>query len=168
MKRWTNPKPFGGSVTVTAYAMLCIPTNQCSKSGSISVYGGLKTKMASACCTTDNCTPTLPSLPSSSSSYNGVVCQSCTSSTSTSCSTSNTVQCTGDENKCLLYTLNSAGSAVSNAFRGCASQSICDIGSLFSTSNVDIKYTCTSGGGALRHTFYLPALIGLLLLKFLF
>ncbi|XP_068098361.1 phospholipase A2 inhibitor and Ly6/PLAUR domain-containing protein-like [Hyperolius riggenbachi] len=162
----------GGSVAAISYAKACTPTSQCSTSGSLSVMGGIKMKMVSACCTTDNCTPTLPSLPSDNSSYNQLVCRTCASADSTWCYTSDTIQCTGNENRCLLMTTKVTGSSsASAALRGCATQSICDIGSQSSSVDgltSDVKFICTSGSPTLRYSFYLPALIGLLLLKLLF
>ncbi|XP_068099203.1 phospholipase A2 inhibitor 25 kDa subunit-like [Hyperolius riggenbachi] len=163
----------GGSTVSSIYGMSCTPRRQCSASGSISAYGEIKVKVAAGCCTTDNCIPTLQSSPLDSSNPNGLACRSCFSTGSAVwCDTTDTIQCTGDENMCISQTVKITGSAsVSTVFRGCATKSICDIGNQHASSNglsTDVKIICTSGSPALRYAFYLPALTGLLLLKFFF
>ncbi|CAJ0933853.1 unnamed protein product [Ranitomeya imitator] len=43
-------------------------------------------------------------VPSRNSTQNGLVCRTCTSPDSTWCYTSDTMQCTGDEDMCILQT----------------------------------------------------------------
>ncbi|XP_066462071.1 urokinase plasminogen activator surface receptor-like [Eleutherodactylus coqui] len=106
-------------------------------------------------------------IPRQSSIPNGVICRSCVSEESTWCYTSDTIQCTGDENMCLLKTTELTGS-VSTAMRGCATKSYCDLSSQSyntggSTTNVTI--TCTSGSISAHKVVLTPTILCLLLLK---
>ncbi|XP_073457302.1 phospholipase A2 inhibitor NAI-like [Aquarana catesbeiana] len=161
-----------GAPTSKEYMMSCIPQNKCNIKGSFTQPKNVRVKMGISCCTSDRCTPSLPSLPRDSSGSNGLTCRSCMSTDSTSCYTSDTIQCTGDENMCLLQTTKISGKAKgSKAIRGCATKSICDSGSLSSSSQgvkTDIKYICTSGSAGLQNGFYLPAMICIFFSKLLF
>ncbi|XP_068099207.1 phospholipase A2 inhibitor gamma subunit B-like [Hyperolius riggenbachi] len=160
----------GGEVS-TSYEIKCMSQPECFLNGSITSLAGSKTKLASACCNTDNCIPTLPPISTDSSKPNGVVCRACVSASSTWCYTSDTVQCTGEEKMCLLQSTTITGAMkLSVALRGCSTKSLCDIG----TQSTDVgeistkvSFTCTSGSPALLHS-YLPALMSLLLMKLLF
>ncbi|XP_077116287.1 uncharacterized protein LOC143770500 [Ranitomeya variabilis] len=102
----------------------CSPDTQCGIGGSIST-SQQQLRMAVSCCGTDNCTPYLPALPTKSTNPNGLVCRFCTSADSTWCYT---VQCTGDENMCLIQSTTISGSTSSStAIRGCATKPICDL-----------------------------------------
>ncbi|XP_077312655.1 phospholipase A2 inhibitor and Ly6/PLAUR domain-containing protein-like [Lithobates pipiens] len=153
------------------YLQSCVPQKQCDLKGSVSLPNGEKGKMATSCCGTDDCTPTLPSLPVDSSASNGLTCRSCKVENSDWCYTSDTMKCTGGENMCLLQTVKITGSqSVAHAARGCATKSICDLGSQsynIQGMSTDIRFTCTSGSTGLPKGFYLPALICLSLLKLL-
>lgn len=59
-----------GNSSLTSYTMTCAPQTQCDVNGTISITGS-NVKMASSCCSTDNCIPYLPSLPADSSVSNG-------------------------------------------------------------------------------------------------
>ncbi|XP_077312656.1 phospholipase A2 inhibitor and Ly6/PLAUR domain-containing protein-like [Lithobates pipiens] len=156
-----------GILASKSYVMSCTPQNQCDKSGSMSLPHGVRMKIGISCCETDGCTPTFPSLPRDSSRYNGVTCQSCMSADSTWCSTSDTMQCTGEENTCLLQTTKLSGSKeLATAMRGCATKSICDLAS-YSGSAMEVKFVCTSGSTGLQRGFYLPAVICIFFLKLL-
>ncbi|CAJ0967373.1 unnamed protein product, partial [Ranitomeya imitator] len=134
---------------------LCSPSSQCSTNGSIST-AQLQLRMAVSCCNTDNCTPDLPALPTKSTNSNGLVCRSCISAGSTWCHTPDTVQCSGDENMCLLQSTKISGSpSTSTAIRGCATKSICDLGSQTETLgsvSVDVKTVCTNGSKSVHKT----------------
>ncbi|XP_040183166.1 phospholipase A2 inhibitor and Ly6/PLAUR domain-containing protein-like [Rana temporaria] len=153
-----------------SYTMSCVPQDKCDKTGSMSLPNNVRMKMGTTCCKTDQCTPTFPSLPRDSSGSNGLTCRSCISD-STWCYTSDTMQCTGDENMCLLQTTKVSGpKPASIAMRGCATKSICNLGSESSSAegvSMEVKFICTSGSIGLQKGFYLPAVICILLLKLL-
>ncbi|XP_077113479.1 phospholipase A2 inhibitor 25 kDa subunit-like [Ranitomeya variabilis] len=150
---------------------VCSPSSECSIKGSIST-AQLQLRMAASCCETDNCTPNLPALPTKSTNSNELVCRSCISADSTWCHTPDTVQCTGDENMCLLQSTKISGSAsASTAIRGCATKSICDLGSQTSTFaglTLDVKTVCTSGSNSVHKLILNPAVVCFLLLKLFF
>ncbi|XP_077312362.1 phospholipase A2 inhibitor NAI-like [Lithobates pipiens] len=104
---------------------------------------------------------------------NGLKCPSCLSFYSPWCNSSDTMQCTGNENMCLLQTVH-IGEAVpqSTAYRGCATKSICDLGNLCYSHNgilTDVRFHCTSGSTmGLQTHFYIPSIICLLFLKLQF
>ncbi|XP_069803489.1 phospholipase A2 inhibitor and Ly6/PLAUR domain-containing protein-like isoform X3 [Dendropsophus ebraccatus] len=86
-------------------------------------------------------------VPKTSYNFNGVVCPCCTSA-SDWCYTTETIRCTGDENRCILQIVEipDLGSTV---LRGCATQSMCDDGSVSESVDglsVNMKITCTNGG----------------------
>ncbi|KAG8550144.1 hypothetical protein GDO81_028170 [Engystomops pustulosus] len=149
----------------------CAPSSECNLKGSVSMTYG-KARSAMSCCSTDNCTPTLPSLPTRDSTPNGVTCRSCASADSTWCYTSDTIQCNGDENMCILQTTQMTGSmSLSSALRGCATKSLCDFGSRSKTiegATISVKATCTSDGVSVRNVLLTPAIVCLLLLKVFF
>ncbi|XP_044130978.1 phospholipase A2 inhibitor and Ly6/PLAUR domain-containing protein-like [Bufo gargarizans] len=140
----------------------CAPSSQCGLKGSVGIQQG-HMRMSTSCCNTDNCTPGPPTFPTTSSTPNGLVCRSCISADSTSCNTDDTVQCTGDQNRCLLMTTQVSGSAsASAAIRGCATKSICDIGSQSVSAGgvtTDVKFICTSGGLSVHNIVLAPAIV---------
>ncbi|XP_044130979.1 phospholipase A2 inhibitor NAI-like isoform X3 [Bufo gargarizans] len=156
------------ALAATSYTLLCTYciSNETTCSGtmlSMTCYSGLQCASTYTETTIDQ---TISSNP------NGLVCRSCISADSTSCYTNDTVQCTGDENRCLFQTTKVSGSvSASTAFRGCATKSICDIGSESASINEMIRYvnyTCTSGGLSVHNIVLAPAIVCLLLLKLFF
>ncbi|MEE6515524.1 hypothetical protein FKM82_024357, partial [Ascaphus truei] len=83
----------------------CAPRSKCGMSGSISNHA-FKSKISITCCYINSCTPLIPTLPDDNNQKNGVTCPSCTSEDSDNCYTSETIECTGDEKKCVLKTTN--------------------------------------------------------------
>ncbi|XP_040182912.1 phospholipase A2 inhibitor and Ly6/PLAUR domain-containing protein-like [Rana temporaria] len=160
---------FGASKT---YVMSCTLQNQCDTRGSFSLAHNLTEKMATSCCETNGCTPTLPSLPGNSSGSNGLMCPSCMSN-STWCDTSDTMECKGDEKMCFLYSTKTSGhsSNVSHVMRGCATKSICNFSSQSSSGkeiSTEVKFICTSGSTDLQKGFYLAAVICILFFKVIY
>ncbi|XP_073457303.1 phospholipase A2 inhibitor and Ly6/PLAUR domain-containing protein-like [Aquarana catesbeiana] len=160
-----------GSLVSKTYKMLCLEPDMCDMKGSMSLPHHSRVKLGISCCRTDQCTPTFPSMTSDSSVSNGVICRSCMTNKSNWCYTSDTMQCTGDENMCLLETTKISGpKEASLAVRGCATKTFCDLGSLsysIQGESVDIKFVCTSGSVGLQKGFYLPAVICIFFLKLL-
>ncbi|MEE6521185.1 hypothetical protein FKM82_019265 [Ascaphus truei] len=59
-------------------------------------------------------------------------------------------------------------SSLTTAVRGCATQSICNIGSQSSSSGgttVDVKTSCTNGSNGLYPGYFFPAVVALMLIK---
>ncbi|KAM8927410.1 testis-expressed protein 101 [Pelodytes ibericus] len=158
-----------GTLAIYMFVRGCVPQHQCTTNGSITINGGtIKTSIS--CCDTAQCTPTTPILPTTSSQLNGKICRSCASATSDWCYTSDTIQCSGNENMCLLQTtkvtVGSQTSAV--AIRGCSTKTICDLGSQSVSdgqSSVTVKFICTSGSIGLRCDSLTPAILSFLLFK---
>ncbi|XP_040269287.1 uncharacterized protein LOC120984423 isoform X1 [Bufo bufo] len=85
------------------FSMLCAPRHQCDAPGSISASSG-RLQRSTTCCDTDNCTPPPPTLPDYNFQPNGLTCQTCLSVSSKWCSSMHTIDCTGEEDACLLQT----------------------------------------------------------------
>ncbi|XP_068099406.1 vitellogenin-2-like [Hyperolius riggenbachi] len=86
-----------------SYVRSCTRIKNCNFNGSITT-SEVSIKGAVSCCSTEDCTPTLPTLPKSNSTANGAECNSCFSNDGNSCTKSETVKCTGDEDHCLSQT----------------------------------------------------------------
>ncbi|XP_044138563.1 uncharacterized protein LOC122929134 [Bufo gargarizans] len=139
----------------------------------------LQIRMGTSCYGNPNCT-LFSALPNENSPLNGLGCPSCLSVNSTWCYTDETIQCRGDETMCLLlHTTQESGSmSTSTTFRGCATMSICDLGSQSQNetgSFTEVKINCTraSTSGSNRgsmsvHKVVLTSAIVCLLLKLFF
>ncbi|XP_066428747.1 phospholipase A2 inhibitor and Ly6/PLAUR domain-containing protein-like [Eleutherodactylus coqui] len=156
----------GEGVRAKHLTRTCTPSSECNFSGSMTIKQK-RFALGISCCSTDNCTPTLPTVPTKGHNPNGVICPSCAPAQSTSCYTSDTIQCTADENMCLLQAIEMKGSD-SLVFQGCATKSYCDLGSQSYTaggSTIKATYTCTSGGISAHKVILTPAIVCLLVLK---
>ncbi|XP_063291519.1 phospholipase A2 inhibitor and Ly6/PLAUR domain-containing protein-like [Pelobates fuscus] len=121
----------------------CQPANKCNIMG-IVANTALNIGFLVTCCSTDDCTPTIPTIPSISNAFNGLTCPSCISASS-DCTSSETMLCQGEENKCVLYTTNSINGM--SAIRGCSTQAPCDIGSFSATASgafLSMSFMCNS------------------------
>ncbi|XP_075183856.1 phospholipase A2 inhibitor 25 kDa subunit-like isoform X1 [Anomaloglossus baeobatrachus] len=161
-------RTLAGGRTIESFVRSCTPTSKCHQKGSISTEHGI-IKMVTACCDTDNCTPQMPPFPVQSYDHNGLVCRTCLSADSTWCYTQDTMQCTGEENMCLLQTTKLRGKVSSSvAIRGCATKSICDLESQSQSLgdiSMEVKFSCTSGATSVHKVVVSPAIACLLLLK---
>uniref|UniRef100_A0A8C5QXI8 UPAR/Ly6 domain-containing protein n=1 Tax=Leptobrachium leishanense TaxID=445787 RepID=A0A8C5QXI8_9ANUR len=142
-----------GSVVSKKYERDCVPKNQCNLQGSMSIINTHIHRIGVSCCNTDNCTPDLPTLPAVSTRFNGLVCRTCVSTYSGWCYTDDTMQCTGNENMCLLQTTSITGAvSMRIVLRGCATKSLCDLSRQTEQTadrKVDMRFTCTSGTAGL-------------------
>ncbi|KAM8927842.1 phospholipase A2 inhibitor NAI-like [Pelodytes ibericus] len=149
----------------------CVPSKYCSLEGSMSIFGKVRSQVGYSCCSTDNCKPTQPQFRAIDTNPNGLVCRSCLAADSEWCYTDETITCTGSENMCLLQTTKIRGPVTATtAFRGCATKSICEIGSQSATHesvSVDSKFICTNGAGGLYSGFLLSLVVSVFLTKFL-
>uniref|UniRef100_A0A8C5WJM0 UPAR/Ly6 domain-containing protein n=1 Tax=Leptobrachium leishanense TaxID=445787 RepID=A0A8C5WJM0_9ANUR len=150
----------GSSVFTKIYVRGCFAKNKCNLQGSTSVINDVMRRIGSTCCEINNCTPSKIILPDASTRLNGLVCRTCISANSGWCDTDNTLQCTGDENMCLLQTTSITGAeSKTYAYRGCATKSLCDIGRQTEENagqKVDERFTCTSGTAGLYSGLTLP------------
>ncbi|KAM4652916.1 phospholipase A2 inhibitor NAI-like [Discoglossus pictus] len=167
---YTHTKVITAGITQESLIKSCILERQCNMNGTMS-YPQSTLQTVTSCCSTDNCeAPSFP-LPTIGTDKNGLVCRACTTATSGWCYTPDTMQCTGDEDMCFLQSTKISGSAsVKTAIRGCATKSICDLGSRTKSGGdvtLEVKIMCTSGSNGLHHGIYLPALFSLVLLKML-
>ncbi|XP_069058178.1 phospholipase A2 inhibitor NAI-like isoform X1 [Pleurodeles waltl] len=161
----------GGSPT-TLFARTCGTSSDCNKTASLS-NPKISVKISSTCCSTKDCTPEQPKLPSSKTTKTNVTCLSCLDVSSSSCYSSETITCSGDETKCIRYAVTmTAGSATSKvAVRGCATPSFCALKSTSEsagTSSIVVELACTDGSIRLQQSVFLLALSGLLLLRLSF
>ncbi|XP_044138564.1 uncharacterized protein LOC122929135 [Bufo gargarizans] len=153
----------------------CAP--KCNFLGSLRLQQ-LQIRMGTICYgNTTNCAVG-SNLPTDNSPLNGLGCPSCLSDNSTWCHTDETIQCRGDETMCLLMQITQESGSMSTAFRGCATMSICDLGSqsqnktgLFTEVKINCTRASTSGsnrGSMSVHKVVLTSAIVCLLLKLLF
>ncbi|KAM4651308.1 phospholipase A2 inhibitor and Ly6/PLAUR domain-containing protein-like [Discoglossus pictus] len=167
---YTHTKIIAAGNTQESFIRSCILEKQCDIKGSVS-YPYSTIQMVSSCCSSDNCdAPTVP-LPTIGTDKNGLVCRTCITASSDYCYTSDTMQCTGEQNMCLLQSTKiSGGVSLQTAFRGCSTKSFCDIGSQTASEggiNTEAKFVCTSGSNGLHHGIFLPAFFSVVLLKVL-
>ncbi|OCT73600.1 phospholipase A2 inhibitor and Ly6/PLAUR domain-containing protein [Xenopus laevis] len=148
------------------YTLSCAPLRQCDKPASMSIPNG-KIKRGISCCFEDNCTPPTPTLPPDNSRLNGQICRTCTSADSTWCYTDDTMRCTGEENMCLLQTTVISGPVSSQvALRGCATKSMCDLGSnsvSYPGFSMDLHFFCTSGSLGIHQGYFMSMLVSIAL-----
>ncbi|KAG8433730.1 hypothetical protein GDO86_012185 [Hymenochirus boettgeri] len=134
-----------------------MPQSQCHGPGSFSA-SNITFKKGFSCCNTDNCTPTTPALPDDNVQPNGLICPTCTLQGSDWCDTGEIMKCTGNETNCLLQITKMSGAvSVSEVLRGCASQSICNIGAQSVSANginINVDISCTGGANGVFSTFF--------------
>ncbi|KAM3921630.1 uncharacterized protein RB166_011046 [Leptodactylus fuscus] len=155
----------------TIFSMLCAPKHHCDSPGSISASNG-RIRRSTTCCYTDNCTPPTPILPDDNFRPNGLTCQTCLSLYSKWCYSKHTIDCIGEEDACLLQTSEYyAPIRRSVAIRGCATRSICSLGTQwiqFGTLKMKFKYSCLFSGSGWKHGGFLtPVTIALGLVTWL-
>ncbi|KAM4703269.1 phospholipase A2 inhibitor gamma subunit B-like [Rhinophrynus dorsalis] len=140
----------------------------CGISGNIGYQKG-KIKTATSCCYSDSCTPSMPALPPDNTQKAGLTCRSCTSMNSKWCYTDETIDCTGEERRCILQTTSMSGAKSGmTAVRGCATKNLCDIGSRdqdFGDVKMRMEVTCTSVAICLRNNLFVLAFAALLSIK---
>uniref|UniRef100_A0A8C5WJN9 UPAR/Ly6 domain-containing protein n=1 Tax=Leptobrachium leishanense TaxID=445787 RepID=A0A8C5WJN9_9ANUR len=143
----------GSTEASKSYTRECVLRKECDFQGGISLLADIKILLGRSCCYTDLCIPAQPKLPAVSTRFNGLVCRTCVSTYSDWCYTDDTVHCTGNENMCLLQTTSITGAvSMTNALRGCATKSLCDLGSQTAETagqKVDVRFICTSGTAGL-------------------
>ncbi|NP_001090011.1 uncharacterized protein LOC735083 precursor [Xenopus laevis] len=156
-------------VASKSFSRSCERRTSCGISGSIGYLRG-KIKTATTCCFNDGCSPSTPALPLENMQRVGLTCRSCTSLDSKWCYTEDTIDCTGEERKCILQTTTISGSKTGlRTVRGCATNDLCALGSHYNDYG-EIKewteVTCTNGTTPLQQNLLLLlALAALLSIK---
>ncbi|XP_053547223.1 urokinase plasminogen activator surface receptor-like [Bombina bombina] len=154
----TNTLSIMEGKTFKNFTRTCERRSSCGITGSIGFQKG-KIKTATSCCDADSCTPSMPLLPSDNGRKTGLTCRSCTSRDSTWCYTEQTIECTGEEDRCILQYATITGSRYSKtAVRGCATKSLCDVGNQyhnFGDLKITRDVTCTSGSSTFHHNLIL-------------
>ncbi|XP_075047360.1 uncharacterized protein LOC142107687 [Mixophyes fleayi] len=139
----------------------CERRNTCGVVGSIGFQKG-KIKTATSCCYTESCLPSSPALPPDEVQRNGLTCRSCVSLDSTWCHTPETIDCIGQENKCIFQSFEHSGPKYEKrAVRGCGTKAICDLGSQshnFGRSSLRTEITCSNDGFNLNSNLLLLAI----------
>ncbi|XP_056399857.1 uncharacterized protein LOC130294270 [Hyla sarda] len=102
----------------------CAPKDKCDKVGGLSSYN-VRMTMGIGCCSTDRCAPNLPQLTQDTSAYNDVQCSTCSSSQSTICQTIGNMTCTGQETRCVTYSMSGTGHAL--MCTSCVSLNACEL-----------------------------------------
>ncbi|KAM4652236.1 phospholipase A2 inhibitor NAI-like [Discoglossus pictus] len=167
---YTYTKVIEAGKPTETFIKSCILEKHCNITGTMS-YPQSTLQMVTSCCSTDNCEAPSQTLPTIGTDKNGLVCRACITATSNWCYTPDTMQCTGDQNMCLLQTSKISGStSLKIAIRGCATKTICDIGSRTESEGgltLATKIVCTNGSNGLHRGIFLPALFSVVLLKVL-
>ncbi|KAM8927845.1 phospholipase A2 inhibitor NAI-like [Pelodytes ibericus] len=150
------------------FARSCETRFACQNTGSISMPNG-RIKQGSSCCFSDNCTPTSPRFPTEKQEKNGVKCPGCYALNSNKCSFEYTMECVGDEIKCINHTETTLGEIQSSvALQGCATKELCNIKNQelqFGNTKTKVEISCMDSGASLQHNKSLLGFAAFLLLK---
>ncbi|XP_078511672.1 uncharacterized protein LOC144770791 [Lissotriton helveticus] len=157
---------------VTLFLRTCGASSECNQVASLS-NPSMSVKISSTCCVADNCTPPQPILPPSKMTKTNVTCHSCLDISSTSCYSKDTIKCTGDETKCIRYSVKTTSGSLNSevAARGCATPSFCAFQSTSESAGdttVVTELACTDGSIHLQESAILLAFSGLLVLRLSF
>ncbi|KAM4015479.1 phospholipase A2 inhibitor gamma subunit B-like [Anomaloglossus baeobatrachus] len=148
----------------------CVPEDQCQGPGSFSTLTS-QSKKGFSCCYTDNCTPSPPVFSPDNTKPNGLTCPSCTGNDVDWCDTGTTMECTGEETRCIVQHSKMSGALSQDSIlRGCATPTICNIGNQSVNTDgisVEVHISCTGGGGGRHRDSFLQTFIGLILLTLL-
>ncbi|KAG8548821.1 hypothetical protein GDO81_024008 [Engystomops pustulosus] len=157
----------GGATSATMYRS-CGPPTHCNKTGSFTVVQRTM-KIGISCCSTDNCLSPVPELPPTSTRKNGRVCGLC-GAPKEDCTPTTTINCVGNEDKCLLHVTRLNGPNNVESYRGCSTKSICDIRFLNQSSgvvNIEADYFCSNGAIATSRVLGFSIITTLVLLVLL-
>ncbi|KAJ1132770.1 hypothetical protein NDU88_011073 [Pleurodeles waltl] len=163
----------GGGVKTEVLLRTCAQSISCKQTYSYS-SPQMSMRIATACCSTDGCIPAhRPALPLAPAKPNGVRCPWCFEEQSQACSKQVTRICTGEETKCLHSTTNvtTEYGAFTVAMSGCATENLCiahQDSNILEGLSVVGKLQCTNGAIHPQHGYFLPVLVGVVLLKYCF
>lgn len=153
------------------FSRSCERRTACGVIGTIAYQRG-QVKTATSCCFLDSCYPPTPALPVDEARRNGLTCSSCTAHDSAWCYGKEKVDCTGQENKCIFMShVYSGGKYSKNAFRGCGTKAICDLGSEshnFGDVSLRTEIQCSNHGPTIYSSVFLLLLAVAIASTFLF
>ncbi|XP_077116264.1 uncharacterized protein LOC143770487 [Ranitomeya variabilis] len=150
-----------GKQEMTLYREYCGKSSMCSYTGSLTTHFAGK-KMSSTCCYTSNCSPPLPKFPEEKTDKNGVSCKSCSDLKEASCESTTTIDCVGDEKKCVAMAITSKSEKMSSTYSlsGCGTPGLCNLTEReyqFVGQTIKTTFTCSSGSDI--HPLGLPLLL---------
>ncbi|XP_053308220.1 phospholipase A2 inhibitor gamma subunit B-like [Spea bombifrons] len=117
----------------------CGNDNECNQISRMTLAEDTSFLRSSTCCNSDNCTSPTPILPVLDTTPNGFSCPACYLINSTSCQSTGTIACRGDETRCIRMSIN-GGATFSLAFQGCSSANICSMQQYFNGLNSQLNY----------------------------
>ncbi|KAG8542646.1 hypothetical protein GDO81_026347 [Engystomops pustulosus] len=162
---------FSDGMQTKTFTRSCERRNACGVAGIIAYQRG-HVKTATSCCYNDACYPSTPALPNDETRRNGLVCSSCTAHDSAWCYGKEKIDCTGQENRCIIMSdVYSGAKYAKNAFRGCAPKTICDLGSQshnYGSITQRREITCSNHGHNIHSSFFILLVTVAISSKFLF
>ncbi|XP_040277369.1 phospholipase A2 inhibitor and Ly6/PLAUR domain-containing protein-like [Bufo bufo] len=161
-----------GKGKVSTFGRRCVHKSQCDFKGNVAL-SDIKQRTATTCCSTEDCTPPVPTLIPSNENSNGLTCPYCDASGSITCDAEISLKCTGSEDRCLhrISEHNSGQSVYVSSSQMCATESYCDHGiESYTEGGTTYKnvFFCTNGGTSVQKVVLTPAVVCLLLMKWLF
>uniref|UniRef100_A0A8C5WIV8 UPAR/Ly6 domain-containing protein n=1 Tax=Leptobrachium leishanense TaxID=445787 RepID=A0A8C5WIV8_9ANUR len=145
----------------------CQPLRKCFRYGTMS-YSSVKFIIYTTCCLADNCSPPLAPWPSNALTANKQTCSSCFNGNST-CSSSNTIQCTGNERMCVLRTVTFSGAkSGQEVSQGCGTSSFCFFKSYSSVGGdviINMTHSCSSHSTSLQYGILVSSVATLMMAK---
>ncbi|XP_068099398.1 uncharacterized protein [Hyperolius riggenbachi] len=151
------------------YRKYCGLTQMCSLKGGLTTSTG-SLKMSSSCCFTSNCNPPAPVLPPNKLEKNGVSCMVCKGDGDKPCSSTEKLECTGDENRCILMMETEGPPPVTSSVHGCGTPGLCNVTQLdIRTGDRErqLKFSCNSADSAAPRSLFMLVLTPVLLIKVL-
>ncbi|XP_073511824.1 uncharacterized protein [Phyllobates terribilis] len=149
-----------GKPEMTLYREYCGKSSMCSYTGSLTTHFAVK-KMSSTCCHTSNCSPPMPKLPAEKTDKNGVSCKSCSDLKEASCESTTTIDCIGDEMKCVdIAIMSNSERSSTYSVSGCSTPGLCNLMEReYQIGGKTIKTTFMCSGGSDIHPLGLPLLL---------
>ncbi|XP_053547220.1 phospholipase A2 inhibitor and Ly6/PLAUR domain-containing protein-like isoform X2 [Bombina bombina] len=147
-----------GDVRVAVLEKSCGSVYQCTHTSSFSTVG-YAVSVDSVCCDTDYCNNGTMIWKQQNKTLNGVTCPSCFAKNSKSCDPRATVNCKGDENHCIQFTVTKhRGDTIK--FAGCASEGMGKSHgkAAFRGSSLDVTDFKYNNGQSLQNNPFIPLL----------
>ncbi|XP_075459391.1 uncharacterized protein LOC142496614 [Ascaphus truei] len=124
----------------------CGKSSECGRRGTIS-HPEKRITLNTTCCDKSVCFPNKPLLTEEITVKNGLTCESCFSPNTTRCLVNKTMQCAGNETRCIRYTETvTQGQSISyETLQGCSTEEICISGDRslnYTTKQLEMNITC--------------------------
>ncbi|XP_053547073.1 phospholipase A2 inhibitor NAI-like [Bombina bombina] len=129
--------------TTTTFERSCGNSFQCLIPGSMTSFK-MSTRTNNTCCYEDFCSPKRPMLPLVNMDYNDIQCKTCFAHDVKECSDFGILDCTGDEQSCVKYTL--TDNSGFTFIWGCSTKSFCRQAfsqQLISGQNLTVSAECS-------------------------